>query len=613
MSPTDTTSTAAFAPPAPRPPRRVIVYDFKRPDKFSKDQIRTVSFLHETFARQATTTLSAMLRCFAHVHLASVDQLTYEEFLVSIPNPTTLAAISMAPLKYPALMEIDPGISSAMIDRLFGGTGKPWPANRDLTDIEVGLMEGGLPRLLECLRAAWASILDITPKLTAIETNPQLAQIVAPNEMIVLVTFECRVGEGSGMINLVLPYLTIEPIIPRLSAQYLFSTRRSASERPLAAAASIPVTAEVCFEGERLSLAALTRLKRGTLVSVPAYGEGAAFLRVGGAPVLDLVARRPRGAGRVTWILADQRAERDLAALGAGSGTSAREAVDPVHEALKSISAELGAGMKAVEGRIADLVRRQEDLADQVLFQAPDQDAPSPAAKAARDRPFGFLSLSYCDVLAPFLGQEHPQLVALVLSHLEPALAACVLERIQEEMRTGVTERICTMARVAPEVLRLVEGILQKKLSAISSDASAAVGGVSAAVEILNVVPRGLEKQVVETLERTNPGLAEEIKKCMFVFEDILILGQQTMANVLAAVPEDDLLLSLKAASPEVRAFVWESMPDQKASGLQARLEKAGPARLADVDAAQQRIVAVIRRMEQEGEIVVGRQGEVIE
>jgi flagellar motor switch protein FliG len=154
---------------------------------------------------------------------------------------------------------------------------------------------------------------------------------------------------------------------------------------------------------------------------------------------------------------------------------------------------------------------------------------------------------------------------------------------------------------------------LEKKLSAISSDASAAVGGIAAAVEILNVVPRGLEKMVVETLERTNPALAEEIKKRMFVFEDILILGQQTMASVLAEVPEDDLLLSLKAASPEVRAFVWKSMPVQKAAGLQARLEKTGPARLLDVDAAQQRIVAVIRRMDEEGKIVVGREGEMIE
>jgi flagellar motor switch protein FliM/flagellar motor switch protein FliG len=611
MSSTGATGTAA--PPAPRPPRRVIVYDFKRPDKFSKDQIRTVSFLHETFARQATAALSSMLRSLAHVHLSSVDQLTYEEFLRSVPNPTLLATISMAPLKGSALIEMDPGVTSAMIDRLFGGTGKPWPANRDLTDIEVGLMEGGFPRLLECLRAAWASILDITPKLGAIETNPQVAQIVAPNEIIVLVSFECRVGDGSGMINLVLPYLTIEPIIPRLSAEYLFSTRRPAAESPLAAAASLPMNAEVCYEGERLSLAALTRLKKGTRVPLHGYGEGRAFLQAGGAPILDLTARRPCGAGRVTWILADQRAERELAALGAGGGISAHKAMDPVLEALQSITTELGAGMKSVEGRISELQRRHEDLADQLLFQSPDQQAISPMEKAARDRPFGFLSLNYCDVLAPFLGQEHPQLVALVLSHLEPALAACVLERIPEEMRTGVTERICTMARVAPEVLRLVEGILEKKLSAISSDASAAVGGIAAAVEILNVVPRGLEKMVVETLERTNPALAEEIKKRMFVFEDILILGQQTMASVLAEVPEDDLLLSLKAASPEVRAFVWDSMPVQKAAGLQARLEKTGPARLLDVDAAQQRIVAVIRRMDEEGKIVVGREGEMIE
>jgi flagellar motor switch protein FliG len=268
--------------------------------------------------------------------------------------------------------------------------------------------------------------------------------------------------------------------------------------------------------------------------------------------------------------------------------------------------------MKAIEGKIADLARRQEDLSDQLIFQSPEREVTSAAQTAARRRSFGFLSMSYCEALAPFLGQEHPQLVALVLSHLEPALAACVLERITQEMRTDVTERICAMSRVAPEVLRLVEEILEKKLSEVPADESAA-GGIAAAVEILNLGTRGLEKQVVETLERTNPALAEEIKKRMFVFEDVVLLGRETMASVLAEVPEADLLLALKATESEVRAFVWQSMPGPTAAGLQARLEKAGPARLLDVDAAQQRIVAVIRRMEEEGKIVVGRVGEVIE
>ncbi|AEJ19676.1 flagellar motor switch protein FliM [Gracilinema caldarium] len=206
--------------------RKIKIYDFKRPDKFSKEQIRTVSIMHETFARLTTTSLSANLRSMVHVHVASVDQLTYEEFIRSIPTPTTLAIINMDPLKGNAILEIDPAVTFSIIDRLFGGTGEGTKAQHELTDIEQSVMEGIIVRILGNMREAWATVIDLRPRLGQIDTNPQFAQIVPPTEMVVLVTLETKVGEVEGMMNFCIPYLTIEPIIGKLSAQYWYSSVR---------------------------------------------------------------------------------------------------------------------------------------------------------------------------------------------------------------------------------------------------------------------------------------------------------------------------------------------------------------------------------------------------
>jgi len=204
--------------------RKIKIYDFKRPDKFSKEQIRTISMMHDTFARLTTTSLSAQLRSMVHVHVASVDQLTYEEFIRSIPTPTTLAIINMDPLKGNAILEIDPAVTFSIIDRLFGGTGEGTKSQHELTDIETSVMEGIIVRILGNMREAWTQVIDLRPRLGQIDTNPQFAQIVPPTDMVVLVTLETKVGDVEGMINFCIPYLTIEPIIGKLSTQFWFST-----------------------------------------------------------------------------------------------------------------------------------------------------------------------------------------------------------------------------------------------------------------------------------------------------------------------------------------------------------------------------------------------------
>ncbi len=164
-------------------------YDFTRPDKFSLEQIRTVAIMHETFARLATLTISSQLKQQAHMHVAAVDQMTYEEFVRSLPNPAAIAILNMSPLRGSAVLATDPQIASAMNDRLFGGQGEVNEDNRELTEIGISMMEMVTNKFMENLKHAWCKVIDLNPTLGQIETNPQFAQIVPPTQMIILVLF----------------------------------------------------------------------------------------------------------------------------------------------------------------------------------------------------------------------------------------------------------------------------------------------------------------------------------------------------------------------------------------------------------------------------------------
>ena len=200
--------------------RKIKLYDFKRPDKFSKDQIRTLYMLHENFARLLNTYLSAHLRTMVQVSVASVDQLTYEEFIRSMPNPSVISIFEMRPLSGNALMEINPAIVFSIIDRLFGGVGTPPAKPRELTDIEQSIVARLVNKALESLSEAWRQVVNVEPRLEVIESNPQFTQIVPPNDMVVIITLQTRIAQTEGFINLCIPYLVLEPIMPKLTTSF---------------------------------------------------------------------------------------------------------------------------------------------------------------------------------------------------------------------------------------------------------------------------------------------------------------------------------------------------------------------------------------------------------
>ncbi|MBP5463578.1 MAG: flagellar motor switch protein FliG [Treponema sp.] len=225
-------------------------------------------------------------------------------------------------------------------------------------------------------------------------------------------------------------------------------------------------------------------------------------------------------------------------------------------------------------------------------------------------RPFDFIRRTDPAHLLNFVQQEYPQTIALILAYLEPQKAATILQNLPEEIQPEVSKRLATMDRTSPDVLREVERVLEKKLSTLSSEDYTAAGGVDSIVEILNLVDRSSEKAIIETLEEDDPELAEEIKKRMFVFEDIVMLDDRAIQKVLREVDQQELAKALKAVDTEVQDKIFRNMSKRAASMLKEDMEFMGPVRLKDVEESQQKIVSVIRRLEDSGEIVIARSGD---
>lgn len=200
--------------------RKVKVYDFKRPDKFSKDQIRTLYMLHESFARMLNTYMSSHLRTLVNVDVASVEQLTYQEFVQSLANPSVITILGVPPLKGNIIFEISTEIAFAYLDRVFGGDGSTNMKTRVLTEIEDAVMRRFVNSAMERFKEAWSNVTPMNPILEATESNPQFTQIVPPNDMVVIVTMQTKLGEVEGMMNICIPYLVLEPIMSKLTTTF---------------------------------------------------------------------------------------------------------------------------------------------------------------------------------------------------------------------------------------------------------------------------------------------------------------------------------------------------------------------------------------------------------
>ena len=224
-------------------------------------------------------------------------------------------------------------------------------------------------------------------------------------------------------------------------------------------------------------------------------------------------------------------------------------------------------------------------------------------------KPFDFVRKTDPSQLLNFIQSEHPQTIALILAYLEPEQAAIIISALSPDRQADVARRIAIMDRTSPEVIRDIERLLERKLSSVVSEDFTSAGGVKSLVEVINRVDRTTEKTIMETLEVQNPELAEEIKRLMFVFEDVVQLDDRAIQQILREVDTKELALALKGASEEVNNKIRKNMSKRASDMLKEDIDFMGPVRLRDVEEAQQKIVNIIRKLEEAGEIVVARNG----
>ncbi|MGD9573610.1 MAG: flagellar motor switch protein FliM [Thermoleophilia bacterium] len=286
-------------------------FDFLRPSKFSKDQLRTIELMHDAFCRTAGTQLSGALRTLVELEVTTADQVTYGEFVNSIPTPSLLSIVTMEPLEGNAVIELNLPIAFSIIDRLVGGPGTHRPRPRELTEIEHALLQGVMETLLRGFSEAWSTVVPARFRRVAVETNPQFAQIVTPSDMVMLVTFELRVGGQSGSISLCVPYLVLEPVMDRFTAQSYFSALTADSSPELRdgiaselGGVTIPVSVEL--GNADLSLGDLLALAPGDVIPLSVPPGSDAVLRVGRREAFHV---QPGVRGRRTAVQVTGRIE----------------------------------------------------------------------------------------------------------------------------------------------------------------------------------------------------------------------------------------------------------------------------------------------------------------
>ena len=250
-----------------------------------------------------------------------------------------------------------------------------------------------------------------------------------------------------------------------------------------------------------------------------------------------------------------------------------------------------------------------KELLDKALGEDRAKEVITKLTASLQVRPFEFVRKTDPSQLLNFIQDEHPQTIAMILSYLTSAQAALVIGALPPEKQADVAKRIAMMDRTSPDVIKEVERVLEKKLSSLVNQDYTIVGGVDAIVNILNTVDRTTEKHIMESLEIEEPELADEIRKKMFVFEDILLLDDRAIQRVLRDVDNADLGVALKAANEEVQNVIFKNLSKRLAAMIKEDMEFMGPVRMKDVEEAQQKVVSVIRKLEDSAEIVIARGG----
>ncbi|WP_321778725.1 flagellar motor switch protein FliM [Sulfurimonas sp.] len=291
------------------PQRQVTLYDFKRPNRVSKEQLRAFRGVHDKMARSLASQISSIMRSIVEIQLHSVDQMTYGEFLMSLPNPTSFNVFSVKPLEGSGVIEINPSIAFPMLDRLLGGKGEPFDASREFSDIELSLFETILRVMMSTLKEAWGPVMEVYPNVESKESSPNVVQIVAQNEIVVMVVMEIIIGHSSGMMNICYPVISLEPILPKLASRDLMlnetSSKKSRNTELQVLLGGAKVTVEANLGNAEFTMKDVLELQIGDVVKLSNAADDIVSLSIDGKARFNgkIGLRRFRKSIQITQVI----------------------------------------------------------------------------------------------------------------------------------------------------------------------------------------------------------------------------------------------------------------------------------------------------------------------
>lgn len=772
-------------------------YDFKRPDKFSKDHMRTLCNIHEFFSRLATTTLSGQLKTTASLHVSVVDQLTYEEFIRSIPNPTTMGIIAMNPLRGQAVLEIDPNTTFTIIDRMLGGKGESVKKNRELTGVEIQVMKTIINKMLTKFEKAWSFVVNLDTRLTDIECNPNFVSSVAPNEMVIVITIETIINGVKGLMNLCIPYMTIEPIVRKLQAEYWLSSNddkksynlnipgkyqkyydfvignmnvddiinlnenteiflsKTAYGKPSYELMSSDVNSLMKYEDvksvssktllEKLSQEKLSQEKLSVIESVKFpliirikdnminmsnnknfddeeknindFIKKSGNLIIGNrimgntkilsdedklyAKIFDISKSTEKLLNTEVEIEVEVATARlsgkaykkltkgslipsnkninddflikinkvpfaygEVVVIGENYGINVNKVIDENEiETLKeytsptskpelfvrfrlgktslklkditeikknhiikldkyagdpmtvivnevpTFNAEIIIFDDMVSARITRIIGLEDEETEPSYYEIDTENKQEAKIDYSDYKAsFSFLEDIDIDLISKMFAEEHPQTLALIVSNIKPDISSKLVASLPTELKVDVVERIANLDKVSAEVMYSVEKVLKQKVSQI--ELVQTKGGIDTVVDMLNFIDRKSEKDIILSLEKTQPELAEKIKNKLFIFEDIVLLSDADIQKALRNIDYPEMAMALKGVDSEVQEKIFKNQSEKAMEKLKSKMKELGPVRLRDVEENQLKFIEVIKALEEKGEIQITRIGE---
>ncbi len=294
---------------------KIMLYDFKRPNRVSKEQLRAIKGIHDKMSRNLASHISTVMRSIIEIQLQSVDQMTYGEFLMSLPSPTSFNIFSLKPLDGSAVLEINPSIAFPMLDRLLGGKGESYEGERELTDIELNLIETILRLIMSKLKEAWSGVADFYPIVESKESSPNVIQIVAQNEIVIMIVLEITIGETSGMINLAYPVIYLEPILSKLANKDIMLGETSAKKSRNSELRELIKRADIVNEGilgtTTLGIKDLLSLEKGSIIRLNQPASDSAIISIDKKEVFEakMGIHRHRKTLQVTKVIRNDKDE----------------------------------------------------------------------------------------------------------------------------------------------------------------------------------------------------------------------------------------------------------------------------------------------------------------